>query len=440
MTETKLDLISRFDRELFWERGESVRYLVTKVTASDLNSSIRSERAPLNIALAIDVSGSMSGGKLDAAKRAASGLVKCLTSQDRLTIVSFGSDVRTHLDAVPVTLENLLEIQSEIRRLKTRGCTNLSGGWFQAVDRAAIAYEADAKLSPRVIVLSDGHANEGISDPLELRRHAGELRDRGVTTSALGIGNGYDEQLLRGISESGGGRLHDAEFDAEITSVLLGELEDIFSTVAENVQVSIQFPTEFRVEILGNSSSIASSGQLTVDLGPLQNGIERAVVLKIFCPVAAVGQRFEFTANVKAKSSEDGIQLQPQLSSAILTAADRGSNARCQKSTELGLLVATHWQAHVLSQAGQMNRDRAFREAAAYVAGELQYFEKYVSGLPSGRELVRGLKVLARHVDQDFSPRMRKEMMLSSELAFSHRKDHRGPGKEAWFDRMLSGD
>ncbi len=440
MTEVKLELNSRFDRELFWERGESVRYLVAKVKATDVTSALRSDRAPLNVALAIDVSGSMSGGKLEAAKRAALGLVHRLSDQDRLTVVSFGSDVVTHLDAIPVTTYNKTEIQSEIGRLRTRGCTNLSGGWFQAVDRAASAHEMDTRLTPRVIILSDGHANEGISDPHELRRHAGELRERGVTTSALGIGNGYDEQLLRGIAESGGGRLHDAEFDTEISSVLLGELEDIFSTVAENARVSIEYPPEFRIEPLNNASFVASVGRLEVDLGPIQNGVERAVVAKVTCPTSTLGQRYDFVTSVTAKSAQDGIQLQRQESTADILATDRGRNARCQKSTELALLVATHWQANILFRAGQMNRDRAFREATAYVAGELRYFEAYVSDLPGGRELVRGLKVLARHVDRDISPRMHKEMTLSSELAFSQRKDHRGPGKAAWADRMIIGD
>ncbi|WP_170679174.1 MULTISPECIES: VWA domain-containing protein [Ruegeria] len=440
MTDNNIELKCQFDREQFWERGDSVRYLVAKVRASDCNSSSRREREPMNIALAIDVSGSMSGGKLEAAKQAALGLVPKLSSQDRLTLVSFGSDVVTHLDAVSVDNKNLPEIEFEISRLRTRGCTNLSGGWFQAVDRAATVYEADSRLPPRVIILSDGHANEGVTDPFELRRHASELRKRGVTTSALGIGNGYDEQLLRGISENGGGRLHDAEFDTEISSVLLGELEDIFSTVADNVEVSIQYPAGFHVEILGKSSSLGHAGRLNVDLGPLQNEVERAVVAKVTCPTSAHKQRFEFTASVSARSVGGGEPFQPQFSTALLMAADRGENARCPKSSEIASIVATHWQAHVLNRAGQMNRDRAFREAANYVERELRYFEAYVRELPGSRELVRGLKVLARHVDRDISPRMHKEMTLSSELAFHRRADHRGTAKKSWVDRMVGGD
>ncbi|MCA0907734.1 hypothetical protein LCM27_15130 [Ruegeria marisrubri] len=293
MTDFNIELKCQFDRELFWERGDSVRYLVAKVRASDCNSSSRRDREPLNIALAIDVSGSMSGGKLEAAKQAALGLVPKLSSQDRL---------------------------------------------------------------------------------------------------------------------------------------------------ADNVEVSIQYPAGFHVEILGKSSSLGHAGRLNVDLGPLQNDVERAVVAKVTCPTSAHKQRFEFTASVSARSVGGGEPFQPQFSTALLMAADRGENARCPKSSEIASIVATHWQAHVLNRAGQMNRDRAFREAANYVERELRYFEAYVRELPGSRELVRGLKVLARHVDRDISPRMHKEMTLSSELAFHRRADHRGTAKKSWVDRMVGGD
>ena len=103
--------------------------------------------------------------------------------------MSFASDVEVHLDAVPVSMENQIRIRTEVSLLQTRGMTNLSGGWFAGVECAARVAEEDVRMTPRIIILSDGHANEGISDSNELREHAGELRLRGVLTSALGIGD-----------------------------------------------------------------------------------------------------------------------------------------------------------------------------------------------------------------------------------------------------------
>ncbi len=71
MTDVNFTATAAFDRKLFWEGGDSVRYLVTRLRARRNDESCSDERAPLNIALVIDASGSMGGGKLEAAKEAA---------------------------------------------------------------------------------------------------------------------------------------------------------------------------------------------------------------------------------------------------------------------------------------------------------------------------------------------------------------------------------
>ena len=306
MTDVKVALAADFDREIFWKGGRSVRYLVARVAARREDDGRRGERAALNIALVIDASGSMRGDKLEAARAAAQGLAERLAPRDRLTIVSFASDVRVHIDAAPVTAGNSTRIQAEISRLETRGMTCLSGGWFAGVECAARVAEEDAGLTPRVIVLSDGLANEGIQDPAELCEHAGELRRRGVLTSALGIGDDYDERLLRGIAENGGGRLHDAETAAEISSVLLGELDDIFLTAVEDAEIAVAAPASARVAFVGTARTRASRGRMAVALGPLQNEIERVAVFKVTCPEGRNGDTLAFEVAASGRAAEGG--------------------------------------------------------------------------------------------------------------------------------------
>jgi Ca-activated chloride channel family protein len=157
-------LTAGFDRNLVWAEGGSVRYLVAKLEVQTAELQSRVERGPLNIALSIDASGSMSGGKLEAAKLASLGQLDRLNSRDRLTVVSFPLDVVTHLRAAAMDDASKRKARSAIGELSTRGMTNLSGGWFAAADAAAEAAERDASLTPRVVILSDGQANEGITD------------------------------------------------------------------------------------------------------------------------------------------------------------------------------------------------------------------------------------------------------------------------------------
>jgi Ca-activated chloride channel homolog len=440
MTDVKFAAAAAFDRKLFWEGGDSVRYLVARLRANLKDDRRPAERTPLNIALAIDASGSMGGGKLEAAKAAALGLAERLTERDRLTLVSFASDVLVHLDAVPVSRENLIRIRTEVSLLQTRGMTNLSGGWFAGVECAARVAEEDARMTPRIIILSDGHANEGISDPNELREHAGELRLRGVLTSALGIGDGYDEQLLRGIAENGGGRLHDAELTSEISSVLLGELDDICGTLIEGAEIVLTVPSGVRVDVLGKGDAVVRDGRVAVSMGPIQNDIERVAVFKVSCPKAQHSEEFKFGMVATGRAVADRITLETSAVSVNLVAVDRKANKDQPRDAEIAEIVARTWSAQVVDTAARMNRDGAYEDAQKYIEGELRHFRRYVDSLPRGQDMVGELELLARRVGREFSSRMRKEMVVQSALVMESRVDRRGAGKAAWSARMERGD
>ena len=440
MTDLIFTVAAGFDRKLFWERGDSVRYLVTRLKARHPEDQRPAERAPLNIALVIDASGSMSDGKLEAAKEAALGLAERLTDSDRLTVVSFASDVVVHLDAVAVTAENAVRIRTEISQLRTRGMTLLSDGWFAGVECAARIAEEDPRLVPRVIILSDGHANEGIVDPEELREHAGELRMRGVLTSTLGIGDGYDEHLLRGIAENGGGRLHDAELTSEISSVLLGELDDIFGTVVEDAQIKINLPEGMRADVLGRGNAERHSGRILISLGSIQHDIERVAVFKIICPKARENDEFAFEVIASGRAVGEGAELETDATQVRLVAARGTANNSQPRDSEIALIVARTWSADVVTTSSRMNRDGAYGEAEKYIERELRYFRRYVEGLDGSQEMISELDLLLQRVGRRFSPRMHKEMVLQSSLVMESRVDRRGMGKAAWSARMKRGD
>jgi Ca-activated chloride channel homolog len=458
MTDVTFTATAAFDRSLVRKGGGSVRYLVARVRAARKDDRRPAERAPLNIALVIDASGSMAGGKLEAARAAALGLAERLTARDRLTVVSFASDVQVHLDAVPVTAGNAARIREEIASIRTRGMTCLSGGWFAGVESAARVAEADPRMTPRVIILSDGHANEGIRNPDHLREHAGELRLRGVLTSALGIGDGYDEQLLRGIAEAGGGRLHDAELTSEISSVLLGELDDIFGTLVEDSQVTLSLPAGVRVEVLGRDTPEVRGGQMIVPLGPVQNEVERLVVFRVTCPggramvqpeleIGAFDPElhvhprdFVFGLRAGGRAVDDATAVEAEARTMRLVTVDDRANLAQPRDMGIAAIVARVWSAHIVASAARMNQGRAYAEARAYVAQELPHFKRYVEGLERGREMVRDLELLARRADRQLSPRMHKEMVIQTSLAMESRVDRRGAGKEAWSTRMARGE
>ncbi|MCY4208842.1 MAG: VWA domain-containing protein [Roseovarius sp.] len=440
MTEIHFTVTAAFDRSFFWKRGSSVRYLVARLNARSEDNPCKDGRAPLNVALAIDASGSMGGGKLAAAKSAALGFAERLTERDRLTVVSFASDVRVHLDAVPVTAENAMRIRAEISRLQTRDTTFLSGGWFAGVDCTARVAEEDPGMSPRVIILSDGHANNGITDAAELGEHAEELRMRGVLTSALGIGDGYDEQLLRSIAEHGGGRLHDAEMVDEISLVLLGELDDIFETVVEDAQIKLTAPKGVKVEVLGKGYARVANGGALVFIGPVQNRVEQFAVFKVTCPKARRGDELKFELAVDGSAASDRLISKSDAATIRLTAANGTANGSQPRDGEIAEIAARIWSADIVANAARMNRDHAFEKAETYVKRELRYFRRYVEGLDHEREMIQEIELLSRRVGDLLSSRMHKEMTFQSSLEIQERIDHRGSDKVSWSRRMERGD
>ena len=345
-----------------------------------------------------------------------------------------------HIDAAPVTAQNLQLIRDAISGLHTRGMTCLSGGWFEGVASAARIAEEDARMTPRIILLSDGHANEGITNPNELWEHAAQLKARGVLTSALGIGDGYDEQLLRGIAENGGGRLHDAELTSEISAVLLGELDDIFGTIIEDASVILSVPTGVSVEVLGKDPLWGADGTLVVPIGPIQNGTERTVVFKITCPSAELNDVLTFSLSATGRAVSDGEKIEAKFGPITIVATGGRANSAQARDIVLSTIVARTWSAQIIATAAKMNRDNAFEAAQAYTQRELLYFHRYVEDLENGAKMISDLQMLAGRVGRAFSSRMSKEMVFQSALAMEERVDRRGAGKASWSARMERGD
>ena len=90
MTDTTLSLTAGLDRACAWEEGGSVRYLVAELAGRGATTP-RGASPALNLALAIDVSSSMAGDKIEAARRAACAVAAAMTRHDRLSIIAFDS-------------------------------------------------------------------------------------------------------------------------------------------------------------------------------------------------------------------------------------------------------------------------------------------------------------------------------------------------------------
>lgn len=200
------------------------------------------DRAPLDIALVVDRSGSMGGGPMAAVRRAVAELIRVAGPTDRIAVIAFDDDIETVL---PLAHHNINVVSRHIANIHSRGSTNLSGGWLKGFEILATApvVTGRAPAIKRIIVLTDGHANAGIRNHEELCTMTRGASAQGITTSMIGFADGYDETLLAAMADAGGGNDYWCAGPDQALNVFNQEFDGLASVVAQNLSVEIR-PTD----------------------------------------------------------------------------------------------------------------------------------------------------------------------------------------------------
>lgn len=229
-------------------------------------------RAPLNLAFVLDRSGSMGGAKLEAVKRAARDLILRLHPDDRVSVVAFDDEVRTVARAG--SADEQAGLLRALMALDTGGCTNLSGGWLQgrALVHEHVHRGGGAKGAVnRVVLLTDGLANRGVTDPAVLRRLCSEALEARVSTTTVGVGADYDETLLGDLAEAGGGATYYIERLDQTGGIFEEELEGLLSLAAQNLTVRIRARTAVSLAAVHHTypATVEPDDTLALTLGDL---------------------------------------------------------------------------------------------------------------------------------------------------------------------------
>ena len=212
----------------------------------------------LNLALAIDRSGSMSGSKLSYARKAARHLASRLGRHDRLAIVVFDDDTDVLMPSSPVHHPD--PFIRAINTIHSHGCTNLHDGWIGAARQ--VAQHLDNRSLNRVLLLSDGHANRGLLNTAEIADQVAGLAERGVSTSAFGLGNGFDEDLMGSIAEGGQGTLAFIESPQDLPRLFDDELKGLNRTVGSQVRLQLEPAVGLEIVDVLNDLQRDSAGAL----------------------------------------------------------------------------------------------------------------------------------------------------------------------------------
>src|SRR5581483_5830397 len=225
-------------------------------------------RTPLNICLVIDRSGSMEGDPLNYVKTACGYVVDLLSPDDLLSIVTFEETVEVLMPPRRVVNKDL--VKQHINRIVPGNTTNLYDGLALAAQQVLSSREPG--MVERLVVLTDGDPTAGIKDFGALVSHVGEIKSRGITSTFLGFGYEYNEELLAGMAKRSGGNYYFIAKPELIPEVFRAELDKLFTMAARNLKLQLKSARWCTIrQIYGHSTPYGQS-QIEINLADVEKG------------------------------------------------------------------------------------------------------------------------------------------------------------------------
>ena len=285
-------------------------FLVRALLRLEGEAPAADDRVPLNLSLVLDRSGSMSGAPLAAARDAAAMLIRRLRTEDTVSVVAY--DDHVSIVAEPATGEEQEHLPDYIATIRPGGSTNLSGGWLAARGLVA-AHQRDGGVN-RILLLTDGLANAGITDRDTLVGLCRSAAATGIGTTTLGFGPDFEEDLLAAMADAGGGRAHYIEHVEQAASVFEEEIEGLLSIAAQNLRVQVRPGAHAEyAHVAHGYPSHSEESVLTVEVGDLYAREPKRLLLEVLLspdtPVGTDAEVADLTVTAHVITPEGGVEL-----------------------------------------------------------------------------------------------------------------------------------
>ncbi len=397
-------LITPLKPALIQGMGQKLPVLI-RVQAPDPDPTKKVERKPYHLSLVIDRSGSMSGEPLIEAVRCAKYIVDQLDPTDMASLVVFDNNIRTLAETSAVG--DRKHLYRALAQVRPGGNTNLHGGWKAGME-SLLPKATEAALA-RVILLSDGNANEGeTTEPVAIANYCAEAASKGVTTSTYGLGRDFNEQLMVEMGKRGAGNHYYGDTAADLFEPFAEEFDLIANLYARHVRLTLAAPQGIRITLLNDYPVEDRDGFPLIGLPDVPWGAEAWALVELEVPVEL--------------ALESGNQI---LQAAVTASTIDGAPIAFQDATlALKAMSVQAWEAIVedpLVQSRKMELEagnflaqaRAAAEYGDWVAIQKMIAEaqKRFAGHPWVMEVLAEMAELAKTRD---SARFRKEALYSS--------------------------
>ncbi len=317
------------------------------------------ERAPINIALVIDRSGSMEGARIRAARQAAKMAVDRLGPRDIVSVVSY--DDRITIEVPATRASNRDAIKQKIDQLTARGSTAIWAGMQAGADEVRKFKSPD--MVNKILLLSDGLANQGPSQPADFIRLGRQLGREGIIVSTIGLGTEYNEDLMAGLAKSAEGTHKFVAEPADLKRFFDLEFDDAQNVVAQ--AINIYFDLEPGVgpgRILGREAEVRGQ-RMHVRLTQIIADTEQSIIAAIEIP-ASIANGEKVLGHVSVTLSDAGgetIELPGQVVRARFSASAIERTSSIDPTTMRDVMVH---EARAMNEAAIKLRDQGRADEA----------------------------------------------------------------------------
>lgn len=304
-----------------------------KVGLQGGNPATKRFRTPINLAVVLDQSTSMQGVKLQKAKEAAKMVLELLQPNDIISLITYDSTVQVLVPASKVTQTTKRFVQQKIKGIRAKGMTALFGGVSKGIAEVK-KYLSNTRIN-RVVLLSDGQANIGPNSPNALARLGIASARQGISISTVGLGLGYNEDLMTKLANKSDGNHGYAKNASDLARIFQNEMGNLLSVVAQHIDIKMTFASGIKpIRVL--DSQLKPLGQtLRIKWNQLYAKQNKFVIVEVEIPkgkkvsLATVAQMHVTYRNT------DGIQHAKQ----SVTLQRTNQEALCQNSKKRSLLI-----------------------------------------------------------------------------------------------------